>query len=493
MDSRPISSSLSLIGNGLTLIKRDLGTLEKRASNYCPTSKYSTPNGQTFSTAAGNAGCGKDLPNNDITSVSQADITSITQCMDWCSAWSPSVAYGVVFAFEEDPGTCYCKGSGVSTTEDNVDVYAHSALAVNIDQHPALQCPYNNASTQEAKDGSQFEIYCDQDMPNVDDLCPITSPSAPSAIDDICPTHADSLQDCLNQCSAAHPICLAVTYVPGMDTGYGNCYFKSNVSAANFVTEDSGNATTHMAILKNNAWNTNSSCTNGTTYVAVNEAEFEITCNVNNQPSANDLVQYHMQNMSACADACGTYTNSSGLTCGGVIFDSTMTDGYENCYLKSSSGTSLPGYNGHVWLQLTRSANGTSVNSSSGDTSPQNSALPTPTAPPSSSSSSKAWIAGPVIGGIAGLAAIAGLLFYLRRRRQATQPGAYAPAWRMDENGFKSDFNQQPMAQPRTIAFGAQQQQYLVEADGEPQLQELGGHSVPVEMPSHDGESKDQS
>ncbi|KAL9068461.1 MAG: hypothetical protein Q9157_006499 [Trypethelium eluteriae] len=490
----PESAQTEIVANG-PYCSSD--PLSKRALNDCPPGNYTTPIGQVFSTSFGNAGCRKDLSYSDFDVTQQANMSD---CMDYCSSSQKEVAYGIAFQFFDNPGVCYCKTSNVTNTEAIDNSYVHSALAVNVNASPNDSCPYANTSIQNAADGSPYRILCDQDMILVSDMCPLTSPTHSTATSGLCPTHANSLQGCMTQCSAAHPLCKAVVYAPDMDKGYGNCYFKNEVDQSSIQTWNNPGDIKHMAILQQSALNANTSCTNGTTYTSSNGAGFAISCNQNQPP--NDLVQFHMQNMSACADACATYTNSSGLKCTGVVFDSSMEDGYENCYLKSSVGTSFP-INDRHWLQKTKAANGGTTNSSEGDAAGANATSPAPI-PPQSSSSSKAWIAGPVVGGFAGIVAIAGLLYWLRRRWHPTQSAAYNRApippmypgnasqgWPIDQNTYKYGLNHQYMAQSGIAQPVVQQQQYVAEADGERAVQELGGTAVHAEMPeSNDGGSK---
>lgn len=248
-----------------------------------------------------------------------------------------------------------------------------------------------------------------------------------------------------------------------------------------------------MAILTGqNVWNVNRTCTNGTIYTSPNGAEFEIACNTNQPP--NDLVQYHMQNMSACADACAIYTNSSGLTCAGAVFDSTMEDGYQNCYLKTPIGTSFE-TDGRHWLQLSKAAN---VSANVSETTPASdpSTTSAPGQSPPSSSPGKAWIAGPVIGGLAGVTTIAGLLYWLRQRRHSPRPAEYSQAqkrvaypgnqslgWQMKNEIRGHDPGQDYLDGLGTAGSAMQQsQRYIAEVDSERQIQESGGVAV-AEMP----------
>ena len=341
--------------------------------------------------------------------------------MTYCSNYAFGLTYGVAYSFTTNPGECICKGTHALTADSVANELVHSALTTNLNLNPDLQCQYPNGSTQTATNGSEYQIYCSAEMPEVNDLCPFTSPTASTPINNTCPTHANSLQDCMNQCSAAHPLCLAVTYIPDMEYGYGNCYFKNNISIGS-ITPTSGNDVRHLALANSDlVFNTDSDCTNGTSYTSPNEAEFETLCN-QDIPTAYSVAVYHMSNLSACADACATYSNSSGLTCVAAAFDSTLVNGYLNCYLKSNLNGSVA-INGKHMALLTRAADGKSTNSSLPGPA---SSTPDPKSP--GSSRNHTWIAGPVVGGVVGAFALAGLLYWLRSRQRSTQTTHYSLA-----------------------------------------------------------------
>ena len=486
MGSRPFSSGFAYNNLAPTMA---LNALETRASNTCPSGNYTTPVGQIFSTTFGNAGCGRDLPFDDFAVVQQEDITSLTDCMDYCSENAHGVAYGVSYQFEATPGMCHCKNSSALNEGYESNLYVHTALTVNVN-HLDQDCQYPNGSIRDAIDGSQYRIYCNQDMIAVDDMCPSTSPTGNGT--EICPTHANSLQDCMDQCSLAHPLCRAVTYHPSMIDGYGNCYFKSNISAQSFEAWNRSNDMRHMAVLSSNVGEVNSSCVNGTNYTSPlpRLAEFTVTCNFNNPVS--DIITYHTQNMSACADICATYYNSSGITCAGVMFDSVMDNGWQNCYIKGSFAT-LEQSDGAHWLQLVQaSSNSNSANSSSGDTNATDtkaggSNVVTAT-PPQSLRLSKVWIAGPVSAALAGAAAIIAFIFWLARRLRRSSPIPTSPQVRGSEG--KQVEQQQKMSEedvleafPESALYEADLERIMHEAGGDQVLQELGGRLVLSEMP----------
>ena len=179
----------------------------------------------------------------------------------------------------------------------------------------------------------EFTVLCDQDMP-FDDYCPDNGPTSTALQNGICPYHADSLEDCMELCSAAIPLCKAVTYNPGMDTSYGNCFTKTDFSPSNYHSTASQTAR-HMAVVANLA-TLDASCTNGSIHTSPNGEQFSVNCN-NDIPN-NDLHFVHSTNLSYCIDFCSTYSNATTGDCVAVVFDSSQLNGWQNCYLKSSGG-----------------------------------------------------------------------------------------------------------------------------------------------------------
>lgn len=194
-------------------------------------------------------------------------------------------------------------------------------------------------------------------------------------------------------CSKNHPLCGAVSWNWDLNDGFANCYPKTFDPDA-YKSVRSRLASTHSAIgLFKNGTDTcpaNSTYTSGSTN-SQNQNTFDLTCN--EQRAGNNLTTRHAANLHGCMDSCVTYDNSSTKPCVGVVYDTYMTDGYENCYLKSADGIPAPGNTAFTFASL-RAA----------------------TTPPPSKS--KAWIAGPVIGAIAAIALVSLLIFWLMRRRR---------------------------------------------------------------------------
>lgn len=280
-------------------------------------------------------------------------------------------------------GACWLKNSGALNASMIDDVATHNAVISPSSQltNTDTTCQYTNGSTQTTDNGLAMQISCNLEIEN-ESYCPQNSTS--------CPWHATNLSDCMDLCSKAHPLCTAVSYNPGMRAGYSNCYPKSESSGDLILTKNS-TVTFHSAIATIS--NLTTSCTDGAIVSSSNGEQFTTACE--QYRPGSDLTVYHETNITKCMETCVTYTKGD---CIGVVFDPDMGLGWENCFLKSATGTPL--YNTTaVFAQLSNST------ASSGSTG--------------KSSKSKAWIAGPVIGAIVVLVVVGiAALFVARRRRR---------------------------------------------------------------------------
>ncbi|KAF2101666.1 hypothetical protein NA57DRAFT_53617 [Rhizodiscina lignyota] len=390
-------------------------SLAHSSDSECPDT-YQTISGLDFDMY-----CGQNQPFWDL--VPQAGGAAITttentmeDCMDRCATERP-LCFGVAFNF--DAGVCWFKNdtftylpSAASNSSDT-----NLAVARNSELQPYdTACPFKNGTVQE-ENGLNFTIHCNQDIVGAD-YCPWASPALN------CLFHATSLQNCMDLCTKAQDLCEGVAYNPGMENGYGNCYAKYNISNGYVPTGPAPGANgrpvihaavAHMPTIKE-------VCKENQVITSENGTGYTLSCN-QNQPG-NDLSQFHAATIQDCVSACEEYSLGK---CVGVILDTEMKNGFQNCYLKSGIGSPLPNSQGYV-LAL----QGGTVSSSSSSSSSPSSSSPTspPTTTPSSSSgggsSSKAWIAGPVIGGIAALGLVGALFWFLgrRRRRDAGTPMA---------------------------------------------------------------------
>jgi hypothetical protein len=358
--------------------------------------------------------CGKDISLYDLETTQETDVID---CMDACSMNRPP-CYGV--SFSTINGTCFLKDSSVTLDNAVAADGFQSALARSSQLSPIdTSCPYLSNSYQTTADGMEFEILCGLDMGGYGDYCPDN--------DVTCPKHTDTMEECLEYCSISHPLCLGVSWNPDMLAGYPNCYLKNDPSAGT-PAPDVG-FTTHSALAR--LPQANISCPTNATYISSNSKSFELTCNEGRSGSSN-FTSYHDANLDGCINTCAT---SAGQDCVGVVYDASMTEGYENCYLLNSTGVPNTVTNSTFAL----------VSSSK--------SIPSPTSlPRSSGSSSKAWIAGPVIGGLLGIVLLIGFILWRRKRStRMHQPERSMPS--LDYDAAHQDYGSTQQAKTREKTY----------------------------------------
>ena len=173
----------------------------KRATSDCPSPAYTAPNALKFSTY-----CGQELTGRTIYSLGSDTQKNMENCMNERSTSESEFCYGVWY--DTSNGTCYQLGRSVYNAtrmrSDNVNI----AIAPYSQWHPPaanIECPFNDGSHQTIVNGEEFAILCDEDFGGYGDYCPYNlSPY-------LCPPHADSLTECMEYCSRAHPLCQGVS------------------------------------------------------------------------------------------------------------------------------------------------------------------------------------------------------------------------------------------------------------------------------------------
>jgi hypothetical protein len=249
---------------------------------------------------------------------------------------------------------------------------------------PDTTCPYTTLTVQTSSSGLQFEIFCNKDFSGFGDYCPWNYPA--------CSMHADTMTECMDLCAGAHGYCRGFSWNPDMIHGYGNCYLKTNVSDGGANSTEGRGYVTHSATVSQSIA-INATCPSNKTYQASDGSVFDVTCS-DKRSNVQNLTSYYFSNVEACMENCSLVTGTGASACLGVLFDNVFDDGYDNCILLNDTGSSDLGAN------VTFAArNMTTVQSLSHP------------------SASKAWIAGPVVGGVCALLAVAGFFWWLQRRR----------------------------------------------------------------------------
>lgn len=380
----------------------------KRDTSTCPPARYTSRDGLQFQTY-----CGQNIKGTNLSKHSSQNITS---CMETCSLNRPR-CYGV--SFDSNGPTCYLKPD--SATTGNLTTWKGwtSALA-NATQlaSPAnVSCPYPANSIQTTRSGLEFEVLCNLDRVGEGDYCP------PSSV--TCPSHADSLEECMDTCAKAHPLCQGVSWNVDMTEGFANCYLKNSLAG---TPSSSVGVKTHSTIARFSS--VDDTCPKNLTYISNNNKNFTISC-WDGRTGTTNITTSHESDIDSCINTCATH--QGGQTCVGVSFDNSMDNGFENCYLLNDTGSANEGMNA-TFAKLTNTAD---INLGGTSHHPW----------------SKAWIAGPVIGIVLLIALSFLVFFWYRRRAWPNQPRPQAVAWQQELNQPRSpdQYNDPESVNGRTV------------------------------------------
>lgn len=325
------------------------------------------------------------------------EVDSMQECMERCSRyWGDSEGcYGIVWREDKQ---CWLRNSTTSTASLVNDTGIHSALVEAGDMNALDEsCPAADLSVNDLPgvEGIGYTVHCGKVIGDYDTCWNDYPECLPSPFTGF--WHATSLVQCLRICIREHPLCRAVSYNPGLEIGFANCWPKTGFPQT-LDDPPSSQGTMHSATITS-IETIDTECPADSSYTASgSNKQFEIHCGQLN--TGTNITAVHKQNVTACMDACANRKN-----CVGVLFDSSLQGGYQNCYLQNTTSV----------ISDQSSATYAVLSGSGAPTSPN---------PDDNSSSSKAWIAGPVVGGLAGIAALVGAFFLVRRWRTKNAAGA---------------------------------------------------------------------
>ncbi|KAL4798412.1 hypothetical protein BDV19DRAFT_386298 [Aspergillus venezuelensis] len=376
---RPYSLLFPVLSLGLPNNLGEPHQIHKRAT-CAETNSYTAPNSLNFTTHCDHniarAAYGQGEPTQD----------SFTNCMNDCSVRS-GPCYGI--AYTKQNSTCWLLTNEDGSTEDNLidDTDTDVALAAAYQYDPYdSACPYANQSVQTTEAGLSFTIQCATDMAPFGHYCPWSLVTSPW-----CKMHTATIDECMVLCAQARPLCVAVSWSPDMGDGFGNCYLKDTVGR--LVTGNHPTHLIHSAIAE--IPEVDRACPQDyytSTADQSNRKQFSVDC-FQTRSGATNITSHHRADVNQCMDDCALNPE-----CAGMLFDTTMASGYENCQLLSAEGSEIA--NPNITFAQVIDVESTGA----------------------SSSSSKAWIAGPVVGGVvAVIIAILRFWFWRRRRNRKAQ------------------------------------------------------------------------
>lgn len=327
--------------------------------------------------------------------------------MEHCSRyWGDGEGcYGVVWV--EDGTECWIRNSTTSTAGLVPKPNHYSALIESGDMTPYSEtCPNADLSVNKLDGvaGFEYTTHCGKVISGYDDcFSGFPQPCLDSPYSGF--FHTETLEECLRICIDQHPLCRAVSFNPGLEIGFANCWPKTGFPE---TLTDPGpkSGVLHSATITQ-IDPVDRTCPSDTSYEATGKKNFDIHCGQLN--TGTNITSLHTQNVTACIDACATSTDK----CVGVLFDSQLTGGFNNCYLQNTTSV-ITDQTSATYASLSDADAPSSSGSSNNNNNNNNG---------NSSSPSKAWIAGPVIGGLAALGIIGFAIFWWRRRKAAATHG----------------------------------------------------------------------
>ncbi len=143
--------------------------------------------------------------------------------------------------------------------------------------------------------------------------------------------HTTTLEACIRICVDQSPLCKGVSWNPGYEIGFANCWPKTGFSDNALGTPPTAMGILHSVTITSFD-RVDADCPSQTTYAATDNRNFEIHCGQLNE--GTNLTSIHTQNITSCMDTCATTS-----TCIGIVFDSTLQNGFKNCYLQNTTST----------------------------------------------------------------------------------------------------------------------------------------------------------
>jgi hypothetical protein len=287
----------------------------------------------------------------------------------------------MAWSYDKSDQRCSLKTTSAEVSDLEYAKYSVAGFAdKNAFQGRSSVCPYTNDTMQVDSHGMQYHVLCETDKSG--DGFVSSEPGTQYT-----PFHADTMLECLDWCSYNDPLCYGVAYAGSLDDGYRNC-FPKQANISNEAVVPNSKFTLATATLPN----TNSTCVPGI-YRGHNGVSFNMTCDTRGY--GTDVNRIHTENFGACMDKCADYEPEAKdryLKCSSVSYEPSSHTGYLNCHLK---GPLFKATADDDW----RIAEVTELEGKS---------------------KSSAWIAGVVVGAIAGLVVLGGLVWFWRRRSRKT-------------------------------------------------------------------------
>jgi hypothetical protein len=195
-------------------------------------------------------------------------------------------------------------------------------LSIGITVPRQVICSPGNTFT--SPQGLNFVEYCNQNILGFDfDTGPLTLIS--------------SLEDCMTACEESRPPCYGVTYNPA-----NQCYLKTFGITNDSIVDELYAYSAVADAQQLQALNETCPATNlSTLSLSQSNLQYDVLCGVDiagdDYCTADGICKRHAPDLASCVRLC----SEAHPLCQRVAFDPTLSQGYDNCYLKNAADAPL--------------------------------------------------------------------------------------------------------------------------------------------------------
>lgn len=178
-----------------------------------------------------------------------------------------------------------------------------------------MVCPYGNLATHSTPSGRQYKILC--------------RGYYAKAVLNLFRTHTTSMDECLELCDKHHPLCSRISFIADMGgSGWLNCELKTlSIEKPSWYTCTMDHSAEVIAIRLPDL-----KCDNNTILQASDGGSFRFSCMDYHDltgTTIRPLQTSHELTLHDCNQRCADVN----FTCTAMVFDASLSSGYENCYL----------------------------------------------------------------------------------------------------------------------------------------------------------------
>ncbi|KAF1961575.1 hypothetical protein CC80DRAFT_531444 [Byssothecium circinans] len=263
--------------------------------------------------------CDYDIPASD-RDVSMLE--TFSECLDKCTRTRP-LCWSVVW----DPEIKRCTQRLATLRHADLvagktDLWSAVVYASQVTQKVSDQaCPYPNLSTHTTRTGMEFRIACGAYVPT----------------DVLEMIHTETMDGCMDQCAAHHPLCNAISFNSDpIGSDFLNCVIKNSTGNEYFTAYTRTLA--HSAVMVEYP-REKTKCENDSIKSSRDGRRFKTSCydfRGFHDPRVPPILNSHENNLGDCLQRCA----NANSTCNAVSFDAGLQQGFQKLLrLRATSKT----------------------------------------------------------------------------------------------------------------------------------------------------------